>query len=160
MTCLGEAARMIRLLQAGHPERSEGPHMRWLSTQSNENARTPSVRSFAVFAAQDDKLERARGSASCLACANHAFCNPDQRNQRNHPRRQESHRPNGPPEASPGCGGGLGESAAEGGRANGLVAEHVPLAVNLDRDVRRRVGLINLRACAVLALHTDVLDFA
>ena len=134
--------------------------MRWLSTQSNENARTPSVRSFAVFAAQDDKLERARGSASCLACANHAFCNPDQRNQRNHPRREKRNRHTDHPQAPHDGAGALRESAAQCGERTALVLDNVPLAVNLDRDVRRRVGLINLRACPVLALHSDVLDFA
>src|SRR6266446_9184789 len=69
-------ARPIPSIHACHSERSKGPHTSWLITQSNENPRTPSGRSFAVFAAQDDK-KRACGSGSGLAGANYASCNPD-----------------------------------------------------------------------------------
>ena len=34
----------------------------------------------------------------------------------------------------------------------------IAVAINLDRDISRCVGFVNLRACAVLALHAHIPD--
>src|SRR2546430_10000940 len=85
---------------------------------------------------------------------------PDYGEDRNYPRGKECNRHANHPETPHDCAGALRQCPSQRGERTALMRDNVALAVNLDRDVGRRVGFINLRACAVLALDSHDLEFA
>ncbi len=58
------------------------------------------------------------------------------------------------------CARALRQCASQCGERSALVRHDIALAVNLNRDIGRRVGFINLCASAVLALHGHILEVA
>ena len=92
--------------------------------------------------------------------ADHAFRDPNNRHNRDQPRGEKRNRDANHPYTPHDCAGALRQRASQRCERTALVRDNIALAINLNRNVGRRVGFINLRACAVLALNSHVFHFA
>jgi hypothetical protein len=82
----------------------------------------------------------------------------DQRDQRNYPRREKRDRYTDHAQTPHDCGRALGHGPPKRGNYATLLRNNIALTVNLDRDVRGCVRFVDLGICAILTLHTNVLD--
>src|SRR5215472_8540480 len=87
-------------------------------------------------------------------------CDPHDSNDRNHPRCEKRDCHTDHAQAPHDRTSALCQCPSHCGEETALARNDVALTVNLNRDVSRSVRFIDLCARAVLALHSQVLDFA
>src|SRR5439155_20309011 len=92
--------------------------------------------------------------------AHHASRDTDDADNRDDPGSKKRDRNTNHPQAPHDGAGALSRRASQRGEQTAPVRNDITLAVNLDRDINRRVGFIDLCARVVLALHTHVFNFA
>src|SRR6266404_409829 len=85
---------------------------------------------------------------------------PDYSNQRDDPRRKKRERHSDHTQTPHDCARALRNSSAYGRDETGVGRNNVALTINLDRQIGRRVGFVDLSAAAVLALDAHVFNFA